>query len=800
MPKSGWFLAGTALALGNVAPAFAQIEDIVVTARKRAESLQDVPVAAFAVTAADLERNAVTDLTSASKLTPGLIISKGVNNGGATIFLRGVGSSPVQLAFDQAVLINVDNIPISKGRAIFETHMDMEQIEVLKGPQALFFGKNATAGIISVQTKDPGDELEVITRAGYNFEGRGPYAELVLSSPLSESLGVRLATRYSKLNRGYFENISESIDGIPNDRYAPKNRDIAARATIAFDPGGGFENKLKVSYSNNKTNDINGMAQLVACQGPNGTPQAIFGVWPSKGDDGCVLDKKHSISPMEPAVAAFYPEARGGKPYNNYESIMFANTMSYDFGNVSLTAVTGYYDFNYETFGNFDIGTANVIFGHEFGDYRAFTQEVRLASDFDGPLNFTVGAFFDSTKFEVARGTALFKSTLSADYDPDSPFAFFYTAPDPVTGRTNDWVQHGLTSGKTYSAFADINFKITPDLELAGGARFTREVKNSLFNMLFVNPNFLLAGNFPAGDVTNRFADNNVSPAVSLSYRPTRDVTLFAAYRTGYKSGGANIGDTFVNPAKFGYDSEKAEGFEIGAKSMLFDRQMRLNMTAYRYTYKNLQVGVFDPVTTGLPVGNAGEFRTTGIEIDMLYQPQSIEGLALRGALAYNKADYTDYIGACYAGQSFAAGCNQNVADGVGFGQDYSGRPRPNAPRWNVNVGGNYDRPVSSNLNIGFNVDARYVSSYFFGETLSPFQKSDGYWNVNATLRLYQNDDRWELALIGTNLFDTVKAIASIDNPGTGGGTGTAAGIVADTYVQATTIPREIALQATFRF
>jgi iron complex outermembrane receptor protein len=780
---------------GAVAPALAQpasgpatvpvaLEEIVITARKREERLVDAPVAVYALSEQAIARFAITDVVSASKLTPGLVVARATNNTAANIYLRGVGSSFSSPSFDQAVAIVVDNAPISKGRAIYQSYFDMQQVEVLRGPQALFFGKNSTAGVISIKTADPTTAPEYIFRAGYEFNGRKYYGEAVASGPLSETLGARLALRGSSLNGGYFRNIGEQLNGVPRSSRTPQEDDYGGRLTLAWRPTDRFDATLKLNAEHQKNDGPNAYSQLINCQGPRGMPQPVFGT-PNVAD-GCKLDKTTSEVALSPAIAAHFPGSRGGRPFQRYTGYLGSATANYRMDQLTLTSVTGFYDFKTRMLGNYDLGSASQVFGLERADYRSLTQEVRLASSFEGAFNFTAGLFFDDTRLTYARAVRLFTAP-----------------PDPATGRTDQWDTGGQTDGNTYSAFLELTYDITPTLDISGGARFSREEKDSTVGTLFASASTGLP--FITRPIDDKFRDDNLSPQVTLRWRPDADLTAFASYKRGYKSGGTNLGEiTFLGTtaATVHFESEKAEGFEGGLKGYLLRRTLTYSLTVYRNTFKDLQVSIYDPVATTLHVGNAGRYRTQGVELDGVYAPPGIEGLRLRGAVYYNHARYKEYVGPCYTGQTIAQGCNLaiNPLTNAFTSQDYKGRPGARAPEWNASLGADYETPITGDgLRLGVTFDARYMSFFYLGETLAPLQRQKKYVDLNATVRLFDPDKGWEIALIGRNLTDELVGGNDIDNPGTGSGTGTANGILGDTYRTIGT-PWELSLQGTLRF
>ena len=207
-------LAGVLFA-GGFMPVFAQqsgdIEEIIVTARQQEETLQDVPVTIAAFSEQDLDRYNITNLVDAAKMVPNMVVSHGGSGNGSSLRLRGIGSSSISAAFDHSVAINLDGVVVNRGRFIHNGYMDMGQVEVLKGPQSLYFGKSATAGVISITTNDPGQEFEMEVSGGAEFEYYGYFGEFIVSGPLSDTLGARLALGFTK-NDQLFENYSAEND------------------------------------------------------------------------------------------------------------------------------------------------------------------------------------------------------------------------------------------------------------------------------------------------------------------------------------------------------------------------------------------------------------------------------------------------------------------------------------------------------------------------------------------------------------------------------------------------------------
>jgi iron complex outermembrane recepter protein len=638
--------------------------------------------------------------------------------------------------------------------------------------------------VVSIKTADPGDVAEVLARAGYEFQGQQTWGELIGSTPLTDALGVRLALRGTTMEGGFFEDVGERLNGVPRDSDSPQEDEFGGRLTVVYRPSESFDVNMKLAASHMENDGINSHTQLVNCQGPGGMPQPILGSIPNVAD-GCTKDKRTSQVALDPTIAAHFPGSNGGDPFSEYTGYIGALTATYRWNELVLTAVTGYYDYETRGFANFDLGSASQIFGRERVEYASLSQELRLSSNFDGRFNLTGGLFYDNTALDFSRAVRLFAAP-----------------PDPATGRTDHWDTGGSTDGNTYSGFVEAQIELSSSVDLSGGARYTKEEKDTTLEAFFASASTGLA--FIASPIDDQFDDDNVSPEVTLRWRPREGLNTYISYKEGFKSGGSNLSEiaflgTSANTIHF--ESEQAKGIEMGIKGVAAGRALSYSFSLYRNTNENLQVSVFDPVAVTLHVGNAGEYRAQGVELDLAYAVPTVNNLALRSSIYYNDAEYQDYVGACYTGQTIQQGCDRalNGATGAYTSQNYEGRPGSHAPEWTLTLGFDYEMPVSSGLRVGFGVDSRYTSSYYLGETLAPHQKQDGYIDLNSTIRVFDGSRRWEVALIGRNLLDELVGANAIDHPLTGFGTGTNTGVVADTSLVVGR-PREIALQATLRF
>ena len=713
-------------------------QEIIVTARKRQESALKVPVVLNSITQDTIENYAIQDIYSAAARVPGFTIGTGIVSAGPQVSIRGIGTTANNPTVDQSVSLNIDGLQFSQGLAYASGLFDVGQIDVLKGPQALFYGKNSPAGVIAIRTADPTNEFELMLRTGYEFEAKERIAEVVASGPLSPSLKVRLAGRLSDQD-GFFTNGAEGIAALggmtPTDRHVSPTRSWILRGTVLFSPGNRYDARLKVNYTHDRVDNAT-PAQLGYC--PDGTGSVAPINIPFITGDDCKLNRTIHNAWFLPS--AFPGISNSGVPFATSRQVFGTLEQNLKLDDaLTLTSVTGAYWLDQRTL--FAGGTARaavpIAVDNEF-KISDFTQELRLTSDFQGPLNFMLGGFFEDGK---QKNNILLRG--------DTALGLPATLANAL---------HTIDI-RSYSLFGQARWKLTPQLELAAGLRWTDEKR------IHTEINYA-ASNGPLGPVPlldPRLKSDNVSPDVTLTYTPTDDLTLFASYKQGFKSGSFNT-LIFISPTtRASFNDEKVKGGEIGLKTRLLDRSLSLNLAAYYYRYSNLQVGA-NELSGGAVIAtrtiNAASANVKGVDFDMTYAPPGIEGLTLHGALNYNHARYASFPNApCGNGQTIAEGCDQilNTTTGRYTSQDLSGRRLVRAPEWSGNIGFDYELPVGKDMRVSFGSLLNYTSSYTTalvdlpGFAFGPYTKIDG----NITLK--GPDDRWDIALIGRNLTNRIS-------------------------------------------
>ncbi|HVT25448.1 MAG TPA: TonB-dependent receptor [Rhizomicrobium sp.] len=737
------------------------IETVVVTARKRDERLLDVPVSASAMDGAALDRYATTDLTSLGTQMPSLQVDQASSGNRAIITVRGISSTSGDAGIEQEVTVNVDGVPISRGSVIQDAFFDEDSIAVLKGPQALYFGKNSPAGVIAITSVDPADHFEGYARAGFEAETQQLFGEAAVSLPITDDFGARLAVRASDMFGGYIHNVAGPITdpaalpanlvamgltlpGAP-DSQSPQNKEIAGRLTLKYAPDGRFDATFKVLVSDFRDAGITGNAVFFHCADGFSRPQVLdYGGSNTYKQDpygSCSPGNGQSAVGTVPAFFAdHYPGSHGTIPYDHFPTYISSLVMNYRVTpDVVLTSTTGFFNVGETSFGTLDYTTLAEATGRNNDFNSALNEELRVVTAFDGPLNFTGGLFYEQTRRAFLQNTML-----------------GYLGIDPATGLSTFSASHDNFTGNTLSAYGELSWKIAPNLELAGGARYTAEHKGGTAENTYVFPG-KGAAYLPVGQVlTPNLAEHNVSPQATLTWHVTPDVMLYAAYKTGFKSGGIQTPTRYskiANSENIVFNQETVTGGEVGLKFQQMDGMLTGDITGYHYSYKGLQLTAYDVSSATFFTQNAGSAQDDGLEANVNYQV--MPGLLLRSTVNYNSAKYTDFPDAqCFTGQTVAEGCVAGL-------QNLSGTPLPRAPHWTGDVGVNYDTSLTGDWMIGATADLRFSSKYQASGNYSPWGFQNSFQTFNASLRVY--DDQWEAALIGTNLSNTIYAVLKQD-------------------------------------
>lgn len=754
------------------------LEDIIVTARRSSESLIDVPVAVTAVDSAMLQRANVNSLESAAAIVPFVTIARvGAGNGGF-MSIRGIASTPQDAGAQQSVLTNIDYVLVGRGRMATLSMFDIAQVEVLKGPQSLYYGKNTTAGVFSVTSVDPGNEFGGYVRGGYEFEANQRYVDAAIDVPLSEALAMRVAGHFSKM-RGYVYNaaVATPYPNIPafapyiavgasppgaSNPWGPSDRELAGRVTLLYTPSSDLTVRLKYTYGDVKGGGGDEL-YLPYCR-PGLTQITSFGVADPYSD--CKQDFRISSGDFPQQLTVGAPLLRDGVPYSITRGHLASLNIDYQLSDaLKLSAITGYYNVFYQGSANFSPAVWAGIFTATRDKAWGLSQEVRLASEFDAPVNFEIGGYVDRLHQDTFGNAAIGPAPR-----------------DPATGRFTTYNRLTDSDSHSYSMFGRINWDIVEDLTLSGGVRYTRYKLDSKDGNEYVSAFTPLALRAAGNYFVRSYSDSNYSPELSLTWHPAPNQTLYAAYKTGFKSGGFSYPSTLrpsYTDASTRFKPEKATSIEAGYKAQLFDRRLRVDLAYYRTTVSNQQLSSFNATEFAFFVTNAGRSRVQGVELQLT--GAVAEGLQVFGSVGYNDGKYLSFPGAqCVAFPAPPVGCTQNL----------SGRVLPRAPKWAGNFGATYDVPLGSSLKLSWNGMGTFSSSYYTIDSLDPNTIQDSFVRWDAGVGIGAADDRWKLVLQGRNLGNEYVALYSYEY---------SRGVPGQ-YVSVPQRGRQVSLEATFRF
>lgn len=718
-------LCGATLAHAQAAPAPDQqanpaeeqqgIGDIVVTAQKRSESTQRIPVSVEVVAGETLARTGVKDLFQAADLVPGVVFSRAPDDGLALTF-RGLGTTARPQAFEQSVALFTDGIFMGKGRLYSNSFFDVDRMEFIKGTQSTLLGKNASMGAISIVNRQPGDQASIEGRAGYEFQNGGYTLDAAGDAPLGQGVALRVAAHYNDLN-GWVRNTVTGHNG-------PEHKDLGLRATLRADLGNGF--RVTGSYQYGDNQQIGASYQLIGANLP-----AAYG-------EGVLNDQ----------TAQFTSLTANGDTYHKITSNIASLKAEVDIGEHKLVSQTSYVDYKLHFADDFDFSKDDSINFLRDEKYHQFTQELRIQSPTGGTLDYMAGAFYLSSHWDSteADGWAV----------PGFPPA---GGPPPGQLFNGPFTNHYVLDSKAYSAFASGTWHITDRLRIAGGVRYTREEKNAVYGRVNSAP-FTVWNTFanPPFDPTplshnSNFFDGNVS----LQYDVARNVMAYASFGHGSKSGGFVETNTIAIPppllvggkvpaalvaAGSTILDEYTKSYEVGIKTKLFDQKLRLNIAGFWTDVKNFQ----DTVFTGGPLGFItfnGPARSKGFELEAAYQVTH----AFRFDAGATYADATAVI------QPFNAAGNP-VVDGAG-NPVYSRYQRSQAPKLIFNIGGNFEAPITSGLDLLLGASVRHRSG-MFNQRQEQFY-SPQLTTLDLSIGLQSNDKRWGVDLVGKNVTNSIS-------------------------------------------
>jgi iron complex outermembrane receptor protein len=702
--------SGMAIAAALMAPAaMAQeapaedggLEEIVVTAQRRAQSLQDVPMAISAVSGDTLRDAGANGIDGLAAMIPSLATVSNNQPLAQSYRIRGLGTDPNIPTFEPSVALFIDGVYMPRTGLGVDDLVDIARIEVLKGPQSTLYGKNATAGVISVVSARPASEFGGSAEASISViqGGRDAVAKRFagsLTGPLADGVRVRLTGVYYDADPA-FRNLTPGAEQ-PNEM-----KRYAVRAQIEFDLGEAVT--VNITGARSEVLDSNG-TNSDWYRGTAAEPSFLL-------DNNAALNALYGVSacpdndPSNRVICTTDPNR------SSSTSDMVSGTITADLGLATLTSITGWSKYKSSLLAT-DIDQVSLPL-FTFRDTQAgeaISQEVRLVSPSGGTVEWLVGGYYLDTTFERGdRGrTAMFEVQGAA------PRFSIPGAPSPliVYGQNGDkGYLDSRASSKYFALFGQATYRFSELFALTGGLRWQTETKKaSIRNSATFTPNpnlpaghplagvnFLTAvlvpaATFPAGVPINGnlpdVKDDGVTWNVTANVTPNDDTLIYASYARGSKSGGHNIGFGNAVPAQRGFGAEKVDNWELGGKFDLADRKARIAVSLFRSDYTNYQNAGF--VGLQYLVNNAEKVRVTGFEAEGTFRLAS--GLTMNLGAAYIDAKFRKYTGgACWFGRAPDA---NPTSTGAFTSCDLSGQQLPLAPKWRMTGALQYEHSVQA--------------------------------------------------------------------------------------------------------
>lgn len=725
------------LALTSTARAqTAQLEEVLVTAQKRLEVLADVPASVAAVSGAELDAVGVTQLEQLTHLVPNLHLTE---TGLSTqLRVRGIGSDNSQ-GFEQSVGVYVDGVSRSRAQLLRAPLFDLERAEVLRGPQGTLLGKNSIAGALSLVTAKPTDNYQgrLLLRST-NADG-AEQADGFIAGPIAGELKGRLAVRYLEAD-GYMTNTSR------DDAKEPGRSERAARLSLAYTPLTTLAVDYVAEYS--EFDSRGRPVEITRDQSLGGTGYAPL------------LARVNGGETYESSLD--YRRQADGPESSDNKVLSHTLTASGNIGDYQWTATTGALDFDYLDHCDCDFTPANLMV-LEFGEnYRQYSQELRLLSPRGGRVEWLAGAFYQHYEQD-------YRDLLSLEGDsrlPDLLEQIPLPVPDVLAG--NAVAREFDQESEAIAVFGELIWHPTETLHINLGGRYTEERKDAskivtltrahdpssvledpvaagVFQQLFQVDSVQLGGHDLMGERTER----KFTPSLTVSVDYSADTLAYGKISRGFKAGGFDPRSN--NVANFEFEDESVTAYEVGYKIGLAEGAGELNFALYHMDYRDLQISQFDGAV-GFNVGNAEKTRVRGVEVDGRWQFTS--NLSGRYGVSWLSFEYKSFTeGDCYAGQE---------AGPSGY-CDYSGRRGPYAPTTTVNAGLDYQRELSAGLQFQAMFDLQWLSRHNVHANLDPSGRQGAYGD--ASLRLALGAEHWQVALLGTNLFDREVATYSANVP-----------------------------------
>lgn len=752
------------LALGS-ADASAQdstaLDEIIVTAQKRTESLQDVPIAVSAVGGDKISDAGIMKIEDLKNYVPTLFMTETAI--GNNISIRGIFSG-VNPGFEQSVGTYVDGVYRGRPQQTRAPFLDLQRVEVLRGPQSILFGKNSVGGALNITTARPTGEFDAMVAALYEPRYDEQEFSAFVSGPFTERFRGRLAARYREID-GHVENATLGTDD-------PSREETTVRGWLELDVTDNVTAALKAEMGEF---DVTGRQIEIAQELP-----AVAGPF-----TGLTYSQILAIFGQDPSVLNNTPDfiRSSNGDFSNNDTEEFVLQVDWKLGENTLTSITAYSEYDFAELCDCDFTGGNV-FNVTMGErFDQSSQELRLTSPTGGTIDYILGAYYETSDLAFQDTILLPGNSVLVPLLNGNP-AFNGTPLQGIAGTAvadTGTPRHFTQDAKSYSVFAQLGWNMSEEFRSTIGLRFSKEEKDASRTLTITEIDGdplvgLQAAAAPAvyaavfnvrrtdlHDLSGSREEDQLLPSLTFEWAPDDNTMIYVSWSKGAKSGGfdARSNNPTVPPGTactapntpvgclppngigtFAFEEERATNFEIGTK-LRFGNAVELNAALYMTDFEDLQVSTFDGVL-GFNVRNAGESEIKGLEVDLRWQ--ATENLQLFSSMAYTDFEFLDYIGQCAFGQPSDAGDGLNC--------NYKGKTNEFVAPWVITMGTNYIRPIGASLAFRVGVDGYYTDQYFVAPTIDERQVQESYYKVNGRIGVGDQDGSWDISVIGKNVFN----------------------------------------------
>lgn len=719
------------------------LEEVVVTATKRVEGLQDVPIAISVMSGDAIEERGLTSLEDLTVYMPNIHVAEG--GAGTQLFIRGIGSG-INYGFEQSVGTFIDGVYYGRGRSARGRFLDIERVEVLKGPQSTLFGKNTIAGAINITTARPTDEFESYVDVSYRTEFEGLGITGMVSGPITDDLRGRLVARKYD-DDGYVDNRAQGGED------GPQQDNLAVRGVLDWDATENLNFLLKAEYNQN---DVDGRQQVISAASPTAT--ALYQGFGDPGFRAGFDYEQYDLNFDESGL------------FDDTESSVIQLTAEWALGEHTLRSITAYTEYEFSNELDTDYSPLRFINRGRTEEHEQFSQELLWSSPTGGFVEYLAGAYYQTEELSNDRHTFLIFSNVPPIESQIFSNPVLAPLNLPSTSIDGDGKNQFEQDTDSWSVFTEFTWNLTETLRLVTGIRYSEDDKDAKKNGTVDNVSGILPDSFvellwgPAAlnlttvhEYEKSRSEDHTTGNVNLQWDATEDIMLYANWANGYKAGGFDednsLGREFdetLGRDVSTFEDEEVDSWELGAKIILLEGRGRLNMAYFQSDYDDVQVSTFDG-NAAFVVGNAAETEVEGFEADIEFAVT--DGLVINAAAAWLDASYKSFEDAACNEDQFLVHIAETGAR-AGCVQDLSGEPLQFAPEYTANLGVRYDTSITQSLDLGLGVEYLWSDDVVVANDLDEELIQGSYDKWNARISLAASDGSWVVALIGKNLGD----------------------------------------------